>query len=133
MVKFGVGLPVFSGASALTRSIEFDAIEKYALRAEELGYDSLWAADHLVLGGQDGELEVWTALSALAMKTRRIRLGTLVLCNSHRSPALLAKMAATLDYISGGGWTWGWAPGGTGQSRRPTAWAGWRAPGPGSR
>jgi alkanesulfonate monooxygenase SsuD/methylene tetrahydromethanopterin reductase-like flavin-dependent oxidoreductase (luciferase family) len=47
-------------------------------------------------------LECWTALSALARDTRRLRLGTSVLCHSYRSPAVLAKMAATLDVISEG-------------------------------
>jgi F420-dependent oxidoreductase-like protein len=47
-------------------------------------------------------LESWTALTALAMRTRTLRLGTLVLCNSYRNPALVAKMAATFDRISGG-------------------------------
>jgi probable F420-dependent oxidoreductase len=47
-------------------------------------------------------LECWTALAALARDTRRLRLGTSVLCNSYRLPSVLAKMGATLDVISGG-------------------------------
>jgi F420-dependent oxidoreductase-like protein len=47
-------------------------------------------------------LEVWTVMSAIAALTERIRVGALVLCNSYRSPALLAKMASSLDVVSGG-------------------------------
>ncbi len=67
---------------------------------EELGYDSIWFGDHLTTGGS--RLEVWTILSALSTITTKIRLGTLVLCNNWRNPALLAKMAATLDIASQG-------------------------------
>lgn len=102
MVKFGVCLPVFRTGSALTESIDFATLEGFALKAEALGYDSLWVADHFMLGAEGGEYEVWTTLSALALRTSRIRLGTLVLCNSHRNPSLVARMAATLDNLSGG-------------------------------
>jgi alkanesulfonate monooxygenase SsuD/methylene tetrahydromethanopterin reductase-like flavin-dependent oxidoreductase (luciferase family) len=70
------------------------------LYCEELGYDSIWFGDHLTTGGS--RFEVWTILSALSALTKKIRLGTLVLCNNWRNPALLAKMAATLDVISQG-------------------------------
>jgi F420-dependent oxidoreductase-like protein len=70
------------------------------LYCEDLGYDSIWFGDHLTTGGS--RLEVWTILSALSAITTRIRLGTLVLCNNWRNPALLAKMAATFDVVSQG-------------------------------
>jgi len=74
---------------------------KLAVQAsEQLGYDSAWLADHPM--GQKPILECWTTLSALSSLATRIRLGTMVLCNSYRNPALLAKMAATLDNASGG-------------------------------
>jgi F420-dependent oxidoreductase-like protein len=79
-----------------------EGIVNFAVKAEALGYDSLWAADHLIMGGPGGMYEVWTVLSTVAARTSRIRIGPLVLCNSHRSPALVAKMAATLDVLSGG-------------------------------
>ena len=70
----------------------------------------MWVSDHLFLdwskyGGpadRQGALECWTTLSALAGATERVRLGSLTVCNDLRSPALLAKMAASLDLLSGG-------------------------------
>ncbi|MCH9735631.1 MAG: TIGR03560 family F420-dependent LLM class oxidoreductase [Actinomycetia bacterium] len=94
--------------------------------AEVYGFDSVWLCDHFLTlssadyvrdaglaadtGAADEQskprslplLECWTALSALARDTSRLRLGTSVLCNSYRHPAVLAKMAATLDVISEG-------------------------------
>lgn len=76
-----------------------------ALRSEELGYSSVWFTDHLVpprLSSQESEFECWTLLSAMSAMTNKIRLGTLVLCESFRPPSLLAKMAATIDVVSNG-------------------------------
>lgn len=75
-----------------------------ATRIERAGYDSLWLDDHFWFPGAPDRdhLEVWTALSALAVASRRIALGPLVLCQSYRPPGLVAKMAATLSRISGG-------------------------------
>jgi len=71
---------------------------------EKLGYDGLWLVDHFWAGGLPDLdfLEGWTSLAALAAATQKLRLGLMVTCNSYRSPALLAKMAATVDQISGG-------------------------------
>lgn len=74
-----------------------------ARKAEQLGYDSVWVSDHFISpDGRPYGLEAWTVLSALASSTRKVRLGTYVLCNQFRHPSLLAKMAATLDNVSGG-------------------------------
>jgi alkanesulfonate monooxygenase SsuD/methylene tetrahydromethanopterin reductase-like flavin-dependent oxidoreductase (luciferase family) len=78
-----------------------------AQRAEEIGFDSIWVADHLLFRFDDGEpttgrWECWSLLAALAASTSRIELGPLVSCMSFRNPALLAKIAATTDEISGG-------------------------------
>jgi probable F420-dependent oxidoreductase len=84
-----------------------------ARHAEAAGFDSLWVADHLLfpLSNPDqvapGRWECWSILSALAAVTSRIELGTLVVCTSFRNPALLAKMADTVEEISGGRLTLG--------------------------
>jgi alkanesulfonate monooxygenase SsuD/methylene tetrahydromethanopterin reductase-like flavin-dependent oxidoreductase (luciferase family) len=84
----------------------YTAIRDIALLAESEGFDSLWIYDHLIyrFPGQptEGVWEGWTTLTALAEATRRIELGTLVLCTQFRNPALLAKMADTLDEVSDG-------------------------------
>lgn len=104
----------------------YEALRDVARAAEALGVDSVWLCDHFltlapaayardaglaprpVTPAADAGtasmplLECWTALSALSRDTDRLRLGTSVLCNSYRHPAVLAKMGATLDVISGG-------------------------------
>ena len=71
--------------------------------AESLGADSVWVVDHVLsLRPEAGILEAWTLMSALAASTERVEIGAQVLCQSFRNPALLAKMAATLDRVSGG-------------------------------
>jgi F420-dependent oxidoreductase-like protein len=87
------------------------AAEKWATlrsRAEELealGYDSLWVYDHFHTYPRtliEATFECWTLMAALSQITRRVRLGQLVTCQSYRNPALLAKMAACVDVMSGG-------------------------------
>ncbi len=84
--------------------VPFAAIRDRAQLAERLGFDSLWVVDHMWSRGMPevDHLESWTVMSALASVTEKLRLGALVLCNSYRNPALLAKMASTLDVISNG-------------------------------
>jgi alkanesulfonate monooxygenase SsuD/methylene tetrahydromethanopterin reductase-like flavin-dependent oxidoreductase (luciferase family) len=75
------------------------------VQAEELGFDHAWLVDHLVDtdgAPEDGCLEGWTLLAAIAARTERIRLGVLVSSNTFRHPALLLKEAVTVDHISGG-------------------------------
>jgi alkanesulfonate monooxygenase SsuD/methylene tetrahydromethanopterin reductase-like flavin-dependent oxidoreductase (luciferase family) len=83
--------------------VEWDDVRSAALEAEELGLDSVWVVDHLQSMAPDmGVFEAWTVLSALAAATERVELGAQVFCQSFRNPALFAKMAATLDRVSGG-------------------------------
>ena len=74
-------------------------------RADQLGYDTLWTWDHLypIVGSAEGPiLEGWLTLAAWAQATKQIRIGLMVGANTFREPALTAKMATTLDHISGG-------------------------------
>ena len=78
------------------------ALEKIAIRADELGYDSFLVTDHFMSRRGGGTLDAWTFLTYVAAKTSNIRLGTCVTPIPFRPPAILAKMIATLDNISGG-------------------------------
>lgn len=79
-------------------------VEQWQL-AEELGFDSVWLFDHFLTlyGDPDGPcLETSTLLSALALKTNRVKVGVLVYGNTHRNPAILAKELVTIDHVSDG-------------------------------
>jgi alkanesulfonate monooxygenase SsuD/methylene tetrahydromethanopterin reductase-like flavin-dependent oxidoreductase (luciferase family) len=84
--------------------MEFSTIEERVFMAESLGFDSVWFMDHLAAPAlpEADTLEAWTTAAALARRTSRIRLGHLTLANAFRHPALLAKMAVTLDVVSEG-------------------------------
>ena len=96
-----VDLGVFLGPEDTT----YETLRSRALICDELGYHSLWVSDHLVgmyESPASPRLECWTTVSALASATEKVKLGQLTLATPFRNPALLAKMAATLDVITGG-------------------------------
>lgn len=95
-MKFGLFFPQVG--------VPFGVIRERAQLADRLGYDSILFVDHMWSRGLPDmdHLEAWTVMSATAAVTDRLKIGTLVMCNSYRNPALLAKMAASLDALSNG-------------------------------
>jgi alkanesulfonate monooxygenase SsuD/methylene tetrahydromethanopterin reductase-like flavin-dependent oxidoreductase (luciferase family) len=93
------------GALCWNQYTDWPSLLEAGLRADRLGYDTLWTWDHLypIVGDSRGPiLEGWLTLAAWAQATERIRIGLMVGANTFRNPALVAKMATTLDHISGG-------------------------------
>jgi len=83
----------------------YDAVRDIARAAHDAGWSRIWVSDHLLLGGDAVAtdcLEAWSLLAALARDTEGIRIGPMVSCQSYRNPALLAKIAAGVDQMSGG-------------------------------
>jgi alkanesulfonate monooxygenase SsuD/methylene tetrahydromethanopterin reductase-like flavin-dependent oxidoreductase (luciferase family) len=95
-VEFGIYLPQLAA--------DVDELTAKAKAAERLGFDSLWLYDHLYGPGAPDVVsyEAWILATTLLVRTDRLRVGHLVNCNNFRHPALLAKMAATLDVVSNG-------------------------------
>ncbi len=105
MVSFGVIVP--QGWRLDLKGDDKDAgrIVRVAREAERLGYASIWLYDHFITYPEVRHhpvYEAWTTLSYLAGVTSKVRLGTIVTCNLYRYPTVLAKMASTLDVLSGG-------------------------------
>jgi len=106
-MKIGLMLPIGED-EATGRPPSFDHLRAMTLAAEEGGLDSVWCADHVLFRSANdddhtrGIHEAWTLLSALAALTTRVELGPLVLCVPFRNPAMIAKMAATFEEVSGG-------------------------------
>ncbi len=101
----GLNLPYVEG-SMDGRTPRWGDILAMASSAEAIGLDAVWISDHLGFGDPEGQWsgawESWTLLSALAAATHRVRLGTYVTAAPLRNPAVLAKMAETLDEVSDG-------------------------------
>ena len=93
------------GALCWNQYTDWPSLLEAGRRADRLGFDSLWTWDHLypIVGSWEGPiLEGWTVLTGWAMATERVRIGLMVGANTFRAPTLTAKMATTLDHISGG-------------------------------
>ena len=93
------------GALCWNQYTDWPSLLQAGIRADELGYDTLWTWDHLypIVGSSAGPMfEGWLTLAAWAQATERVRIGLMVGANTFREPALTAKMATTLDHISGG-------------------------------
>jgi F420-dependent oxidoreductase-like protein len=104
--RLGFQIPNFT-LPGVTDAALFERVAAMAGKAEESGFDTVFVMDHFyqlpMLGPPDWNmLEAYTLLGALAARTRRARLGTLVTGNTYRNPALLGKIVTTLDVISGG-------------------------------
>lgn len=103
-MDIGLILPLAENETGAAPS--WDELKTAAVLAEDLGYDSIWVYDHLLHRFDRhptvGFWEAWTMLTALAASTTRVRIGTTVLCAGFRNPALLAKMAETLDEVAAG-------------------------------
>ena len=103
-MKIGIVVPLAEGDGG-PGVPPWSLVRETARAAEAGGLDSVWVYDHLLFrsdGTTTGIHECWTILAALAEATSRVELGTIVLCTGFRNAALLAKMAATLDHVSGG-------------------------------
>ena len=98
--KVGVQLP------EVERFVPWPEYLDLARRAEGAGFDSIWVGDHLIYdlpdGSTRGPYEAWTTLAAIAAVTERVEIGPLVASTSFHAPAMLAKLAATVDAISQG-------------------------------
>jgi F420-dependent oxidoreductase-like protein len=83
----------------------YEAMTRVAQEAETQGFSSVWLYDHfhtVPTPLQEITFECWTSCAALARDTKRLRIGQMVTCNNYRNPALLAKMASTVDVLSHG-------------------------------
>src|SRR5256886_1975323 len=107
-LKFGLSLPqgwTMDLASIKDPVEAYEAMTRVAQTADETGFASAWLVDHfhtIPRPSQEVTFECWTTTAAVARDTKRVRVGQTVTCNGYRNPALLAKMASTVDVLSHG-------------------------------
>lgn len=105
-LSIGMFIPRVVGDPRRAAQPSHKAIVRYGQLADEMGFDSLWVPDHFFIERPKGVLtpypEAWTTMTALAMTTRRARIGSMVLAAGFRHPALLAKMAGALQELANG-------------------------------
>ncbi|BCL80279.1 LLM class F420-dependent oxidoreductase [Ktedonobacteria bacterium brp13] len=107
-LKFGLSLPQgwTMELARIKDPVEaYEAMTSIAQTADEVGFESAWLVDHfhtIPQPSQEITFECWTTTAAIARDTKRIRIGQMVTCNGYRNPALLAKMASTVDVLSHG-------------------------------
>jgi alkanesulfonate monooxygenase SsuD/methylene tetrahydromethanopterin reductase-like flavin-dependent oxidoreductase (luciferase family) len=99
-MRVGIQLP------EVEREVRWPEVRAIATAAEELGFDSIWLGDHMLYRGdargERGPWDVWTQLAALAASTERVAVGPLVAATAFHSAGVLARMAASIDEVSGG-------------------------------
>ena len=106
-MRIGIYLPQEWQNNQIDPVEAYETLTRVTQKAEALGFDSVWLFDHVhsTVSPHPAEqmiFECWTSTAALARDTSRIRIGQVVTCNSFRHPALLAKMASTVDVLSHG-------------------------------
>ncbi|HEY7781266.1 MAG TPA: LLM class F420-dependent oxidoreductase [Ktedonobacterales bacterium] len=107
-ISFGVFVPQGwrQDLTAIADPVEqYEAMTRVAQDAERLGYDSIWVYDHfhtVPTPTRNTTFEAWTITAGLARDTKRVKVGQMATCNGYRNPALLAKMASTVDVMSHG-------------------------------
>ena len=125
MRPFEIGLVLPMGDSFVDGStVRWTDIRDLALRAEELGFDTVWTADELLWRPSGGKSQGWwegvAMTGAIAAATSRVKVGTWVLSALHRNPGITAKAVETIDEISGGRFVFGLGSGHAGRQAMPS-------------